>query len=99
MLKSAVDGRPYQESKARAFCRPNNLLQMLSERVTTLSASYLVYCGTYATIDNVISFGTRWTAVLDNPRTGRHLALRYDVVDLMGEVEPGFRVPLRPEEA
>jgi hypothetical protein len=98
MLESWVDGQVYQSSKAAVFRKPTDLLKVLSERVTTLPSSYLVYCGTYTTVDTTIRFGDRWTASLSNPRNGQELTLGYDVVDLLEEIEPGFRVPLRPQE-
>jgi hypothetical protein len=67
--------------------------------VTSLPDSYLVYCGTYTSIDKKIRFGTRWTATLRDEETGDRLDLAYDVVDLLAEIEPEFRVPLRPRES
>jgi hypothetical protein len=99
VLESWVDGKLYQSSPAAVFRRPDDLLAVLAERVVELPKSYLVYCGTYTTIANTIEFGTTWTARLADSETATELALRYDVVDLLGEIADGFRVPLRPAEA
>ena len=97
VLESTVDGELYQSSPASVFLSPPEILKILAERVTSLPDSYLVYCGTYTSIDKKIRFGDRWTATLRDP-DGDRLELAYDVVDLLGEIEPGHRVPLRPEE-
>lgn len=98
VLESTVDGELYQSSPASVFLAPPEILKVLGERVTELPASYLVFCGTYTSIDNRIRHGERWTAALRDPETGARLDLSYRVVDLLAEIEPGFRVPLRPKE-
>lgn len=97
MLESAVDGVLYQSSLASVFLPPPEILRILAERVTALPANYLVYCGTYTSIAKRIAFGRSWTATLRDPDTGASLDLAYEVVDLLSEIEPKFRVPLRPE--
>lgn len=103
VLESTVDGEPYQSSLASVFLPPPKILEVLAERVTSLPSSYLVYCGTYTSIDRKIRFGTTWTATLRdadrNTDSDDRLDLSYDVVDLLAEIEPGFRVPLRPKES
>jgi hypothetical protein len=99
VLESTVDGVLYQRSPASVFLDPAKILAVLAERVTSLPADYLVYCGTYTSIDRQIRFGTTWTATLRDPATGERLELAYDVVDLLAEIAPGYRVPLRPEES
>lgn len=103
VLESTVDGELYQSSLASVFLAPPAILEILAERVTSLPESYLVYCGTYTSIDKKIRFGTRWTATLRDAdggdNGGDRLELSYDVVDLLLEIEPEFRVPLRPKES
>jgi hypothetical protein len=96
VLESDVDGRPYQSSKAAVFRKPTDILSALSERVQALPSSYVVYCGTYTTLENTIAFGGHWDVRLVNRRTDDRLAFGYDVVDLMSEIAREHRVPLRP---
>lgn len=98
MLESTVDGELYQSSPASVFLSPPEILRILAERVTELPASYLVYCGTYTSIAKKIAFGRSWSATLRDPDTGEALDLAYEVVDLLTEIEPAYRVPLRPVE-
>ncbi|MFC6090099.1 DUF2848 family protein [Saccharothrix lopnurensis] len=97
VLESEVDGEPYQCSPASVFLPPREIIAALGQRVTELPGSYLVYCGTYTSLDKRIRFGARWTARLRDPG-GDALELDYAVVDLLAEVEPGHRVPLRPTD-
>lgn len=96
LLESTVDGELYQSSLASVFLPPLEILRVLGERVTELPGSYLVYCGTYTSIAKRIAFGRSWTATLRDPDTGDRLDLAYEVVDLLAEIEPAYRVPLRP---
>ncbi len=98
-LTSTVDGRAYQDSPAAVFRRPDDILKVLEDRVGELPAEYLVYCGTYTTIDNTIGFGDVWTATLADPVAGDELALSYRVTPLLAEIRDGYRVPLRPGAA
>lgn len=95
VLESAVDGVAYQSSKASVFLTPPTILERLAERVVQLPSSYLVFCGTYTSIENTIRFGRHWSATLGNTSDGSQLALSYDVVDLLAELHPAHRVPLR----
>lgn len=97
LLESTVDGELYQSSLASVFLAPPKILAILAERVTSLPDSYLVYCGTYTSIAKKIRFGDRWTATLRDPDAGDRIDVAYDVVNLLDEIEPGYRVPLRPE--
>ncbi|GAB3463016.1 DUF2848 family protein [Actinophytocola sediminis] len=96
ILESTVDGELYQRSPAAVFLPPPTILGILAERVTSLPDSYLVYCGTYTSIDRRIRFGGNWSVTLRDPDTGARLDLAYEVTDLLAEIEPGYRVPLRP---
>ncbi|WP_156757138.1 DUF2848 family protein [Actinokineospora pegani] len=98
VLESTVDGELYQRGPASVFLSPPEILKVLGERVSELPPSYLVFCGTYTSIDNRIRHGGQWTAALHDPETGARLELSYRVVDLLAEIETGFRVPLRPKE-
>lgn len=99
VLESTVDGELYQSSLASVFLAPPKILEILAERVTSLPANYLVYCGTYTSIDKKIRFGTTWTATLRDADSDDRLDVSYDVVDLLQEIEPAYRVPLRPKES
>lgn len=96
VVESAVDGAPYQSSKASVFLRPSTILERLSERVVQLPSSYMVYCGTYTSIENTIRFGRRWSATLRNTSDGGQLTVTYRVVNLLEELHTAHQVPLRP---
>ena len=99
VLESTVDSELYQSSLASVFLAPPKILEILGERVTSLPDGYLVYCGTYTSIDKKIRFGATWTVTLRDADGDDRLDLAYDVVDLLGEIEPDYRVPLRPKES
>lgn len=99
VLASTLDGAAYQSSRAAVFLSPPVVLSELATRVRQLPSSYLVFCGTYATLDTTVRFGTQWAASLTNQRTGAELNLNYRTVDLFEELEPAARVPLRPGAA
>ncbi|WP_281689443.1 DUF2848 family protein [Pseudonocardia thermophila] len=94
VLESTVDGALYQRCGASVFLSPDEIVKVLEERVAALPSSYLVFCGTYTSIENTIRYGTTWTGTLRDTTTGERLDLRYEVVDLLSEIRPGFRVPL-----
>ncbi|WP_176946536.1 DUF2848 family protein [Lentzea fradiae] len=94
VLESTVDGELYQSCAASVFLDPDKILGILAERVESLPSSYLVYCGTYTSIDCTIKYGTRWTGTLRDQNTGESIDLAYETVDLLSELRPGFRVPL-----
>lgn len=98
VVESTVDGVAYQSSKASVFLAPPAILDRLAERAVRLPSSYLVFCGTYTSIDNTIRFGRTWSATLRNTVDGSQLSLSYEVVDLLAELHPAHRVPLRAGE-
>lgn len=95
ILASTLDGVPYQSSPAAVFLAPPMVLNELATRVRQLPSSYVVFCGTYVTLDTTVRFGTQWGVSLTNQRTGAELGLSYRTIDLFDDVEPASRVPLR----
>ncbi|WP_417718910.1 DUF2848 family protein [Salipiger sp.] len=94
ILRSRVDGRLYQEVGVNAFIRPEDIIAILRERVPGLpEKDFLVFCGTIVSVDKALGFGTEWSYELDTPATGRKLSASYRVVDILSEVDPGYRVP------
>jgi hypothetical protein len=92
-MSSHIDGRLYQEASAGIFLRPPEILQILAERVD-LPASYVVFCGSYASIDKIMRYGDTWDLALNDPVGGRVIRHTYRVVDLFSEIHEGYRVPV-----
>ena len=53
----------------------------------------MVYCGTYVSVDKALGHGNKWRYQLAAPKLSRQIDAQYDVVDILDEVKPGFRVP------
>jgi 4-hydroxyphenylacetate 3-monooxygenase len=96
VLRSRVDGRPYQEVGASAFLHPEDVLRTLHERVSVVPArDYLVLCGTIVSLDKALGFGKVWEFELDQPQGARRIRHRYAVHNMFDEIREGFRVPVR----
>lgn len=96
-LKMSIDGTPYQDVETEVFLRPPEILRILGERLRVKPvAPYMVFCGTYASLDKTIHFGTEWRFSLHDPVLGRTIEHAYRTVDLLEEIEPNHRVPLQP---
>ena len=94
IMRSWVDDRLYQEVGVNKFLSPPDILRILKERVRNLpSKSYMVYCGTYVSVDKALGYGNEWRYQLAAPQLNRQIDARYDVVDILDEVKSGFRVP------
>ncbi|MFD5824129.1 DUF2848 family protein [Lentzea sp. NPDC060358] len=96
VLECTVDGELYQRVNASVFLPPDRIVEILTERVGSLPSSYLVYCGTYTSVDNTIRYGSAWTGSLRDPGTAEALEVVYETVDLLAEINDGYRVPLVP---
>jgi Protein of unknown function (DUF2848) len=95
ILRSRVDGRPYQEVSAAAFMHPDDVLRTLHERVAVVpERDYLVLCGTIVSLDKALGFGKAWEFEIENPAAGR-IAHRYAVNNMFDEIREGHRVPVR----
>ena len=94
IMRSWVDDRLYQEVGVNKFLSPPDILGILKERVRNLpSKSYMVYCGTYVSVDKALGYGKKWRYQLEAPKLSRQIDAQYDVVDILYEVKSGFRVP------
>ncbi len=94
IMRSWVDDRLYQEVGVSKFLSPPDILTILKERVNNLPVkNYMVYCGTYVSVDKALGYGNIWRYQLAAPKLNRQIDAQYDVVDILDEVKPGFRVP------
>jgi hypothetical protein len=95
VLRSQVDGRPYQDVGTAEFLRPEEMLRIVHERAPGLpERGLVVFGGTFVSLDKKLGFGRRWEFSLTDPVSGRSISHGYDVVDMMQDVAPQFRVPL-----
>ena len=88
-----VDGNPYQRVSVAAFLDPPSIIEIVRARTQLAEEPIIVFCGTYASIDQTIRFGDRWSFWMDDPVLDRRIAHEYGVVNLMDEIHPEFRVP------
>ena len=94
ILRSWVNDRLYQEVGVDKFLSPPDILAVLKERVTNLpKQNFMVYCGTYVSVDKALGYGNDWRYQLAAPQLNRQIDAQYDVVDILDEVKTGFRVP------
>ena len=94
ILRSWVDGRLYQEVGVDKFLSPPDVLSVLRERVSHVpKRDYIVYCGTYVSVDKALGFGSNWRYQLDAPKLNRQIDAQYEVIDILREVKDDFRVP------
>lgn len=94
IMRSWVDDRLYQEVGVSKFLSPPDILSILKERVNNLpDKNYMVYCGTYVSVDKALGYGNKWRYQLETPKLKRQIDAQYDVVDILNEVKSGFRVP------
>ncbi len=100
VLRSWVDGRPYQDVSVAAFLHPDDVLRILKERVAGLPArDFLVFCGTIVSLDKALGFGRTWRIEIEDPRGRRRVGHEYAVVNLFDEIREGFRVPIENPKA
>jgi 4-hydroxyphenylacetate 3-monooxygenase len=95
VLRSWVDGRLYQDVSVSAFLSPPDMLRVLHERVNDVPArDFVLFGGTFVSVDKHLGFGARWDFELDDPQGGRKIRHGYDVINILDEVREGFRVPV-----
>lgn len=95
MLRSWVDGRPYQEVPAGAFLPPREMLRILRERSLAVpEGPVLLFGGTIVSLAQELGFGARWEFELEDVAGGRRIRHGYDVVDLTARLRPEHRVPV-----
>jgi len=95
VLRSWVDGRLYQDVGVNAFLSPADMLAVLRQRVASMpERDFIVFGGTYVSVDKTLGYGRRWEFALDDPAGGRTIRHGYDVINIMDEMAPGYRVPL-----
>lgn len=95
VLRSAVDGDLYQDVSVAAFLHPDDILEIMRDRVSKLpERDYLVFCGTYVSIDKTLKFGESWSFELEDPTSDRRIAHSYQVTNLFDGIAKAYRVPL-----
>lgn len=94
VLRSWVNDKLYQDVGVSKFLSPPDILSVLRERVDKVpERDFLVYCGTYVSVDKALGFGNKWRYQLTAPHTGRQIDAEYRVIDILNEVKDAFRVP------
>ncbi|MEO8856105.1 MAG: DUF2848 family protein [Burkholderiaceae bacterium] len=95
VMRSAVDGRPYQDVGVAAFLSPPDILQILKKRVPGLPArDFVVFCSTIVALNKEFGFGKQWQFELEDPVLKRKIAHTYRLDPLFDEIAEPFRVPL-----
>ena len=94
VLRSWVNDKLYQDVGVSKFLSPPDILSVLRDRVDRVpERDFLVYCGTYVSVDKALGFGDKWRYQLAAPNTGRQIDAEYHVIDILNEVKDKFRVP------
>lgn len=90
-----MDGKLYQDVGVDKFLRPETLLKLVAERSGSLpERDFVIFCGTYASVDKTMGFGRAWRVEIADPVRGRAIAHEYRVDNILAEIRPEFRVPL-----
>ena len=94
VMRSWVDGRLYQDVRVDAFIAPEDIIAIVRERVNNVpKRDFTVFCGTIVSVDKVLGYGAHWKYEIEAPRMGLKIGSEYQVVDILDEVKPDFRVP------
>jgi hypothetical protein len=94
VLRSWVDGRSYQDVGVNIFMHPDEMLAKLADRIPDLPAHYILYSGTYVSVDKSLGFGSEWRFELADPTLGRAISHSYRLTNILAEIIEGYRVPL-----
>ena len=95
VMRSTVDGRPYQDVSVSAFLSPPDILRILRERVPGMPArDVVVFCSTIVALDKELGFGDRWQFEMEDPVLHRKISHTYQVEPLFSEIAEAYRVPL-----
>jgi 4-hydroxyphenylacetate 3-monooxygenase len=95
VMRSTVDGRPYQDVGVSAFLSPHDILRILRERVPGLPArDFVVFCSTIVALDKELGFGDCWQFEMEDPVLKRRIDHTYRVEQLFNEIAEPYRVPL-----
>ncbi len=94
VLESWVDGRAYQHVGVDIFLHPDDLLSAMNVRVAALPARFILFSGTYVSVDKALGFGRQWRFRLSDPKLGRSIAHTYTLTNILEEIVEAHRVPL-----
>jgi hypothetical protein len=94
VLRSWVDGHAYQDCATAIFMEPEEMLARLRERVPNLPRCYMLFSGTYVSVDKSLGYGSRWAFEMEDPKLGRKIRHEYRLTNILEEIAQPFRVPL-----
>ena len=95
VMRSTVDGRPYQDVSVSAFLSPPDILRILRERVPGMpERNFVVFCSTIVALDKELGFGECWQFEMEDPVLHRKISHTYMVEPLFNEIAEAYRVPL-----
>ena len=94
VLRSWVDDKPYQDVGVKTFMHPDDMLAKLAERIPDLPARYMLYSGTYVSVDKSLGFGKEWRFELADPTLRRTISHTYRLTNILEEIVEDLRVPL-----
>lgn len=93
-LACDVDGQPYQRMGVNIFLHPDDILRTVRERIDVPDRDFVVYCGTYVSVEKRLQYGKVWDIRLEDPHLGRTLTHTYRVSSIRTEIHEPYRVPL-----
>ena len=94
VLRSWVDGRSYQDVGVNIFMHPDEMLAKLADRIPNLPACYILFSGTYVSVDKSLGFGGEWRFEIADPILGRTISHTYRLTNILNEISQEHRVPL-----
>lgn len=95
IMRSTVDGRPYQDVSVSAFLSPPDILRILRERVPGMpERDVVVFCSTIVALDKELGFGDSWQFEMEDPVLQRKISHTYQVEPLYNDIAEAYRVPL-----
>jgi hypothetical protein len=94
VVESWVDGRQYQRVGVATFLHPDDMMAALQRRVPALPARFMLFSGTYVSVDKALGFGGRWRIAMSDPTRGRCLDHTYVLTNILEEIATEYRVPL-----
>jgi hypothetical protein len=95
VMRSWVDGRPYQDVGVNAFLSPPDILRVMRERIPGMpQRDFVVFCSTIVALDKELGFGDLWKFEMVDPVLDRRISHAYRLERLFDDIAPEYRVPL-----
>jgi 4-hydroxyphenylacetate 3-monooxygenase len=98
VLECDIGDSPYQRVGVDTFWTPPDVVTRISDRLDLPERGYVVFCGSYVSIDGKLRFGPEWTVRLLDPVLGRKIEHSYQIRLLMEDIREGYRVPIEPRD-